>query len=218
MLSDLLQKAGDEEALARDLVATAATTAPSTPIVHLVDLPEDVGRDEALGFERVLPGDDALATAVMSTRGIHLTLGPAEADDDRTLALHLLRPTRLDDVRLFVDGRDVGVLTAAGDATVTVRGFGADEDGVDGSDALATFLAEGDGLRVSARLPPGVRYAEVRALAWADDVGLPLTPLPTKVATAAIATASNLDLRDVFDSARDALDIVARRLGWMCRR
>jgi hypothetical protein len=75
-----------------------------------VQLPEDVGRDEPLDHTRVLPGHSALATAVSNTRGIHMALEPADSDRDDDLALHLLRPTRLDDLRLFVDGRDVSAL------------------------------------------------------------------------------------------------------------
>jgi len=218
VLSDLAQKSGDDDALARALVGDAATT----PIVHLVELPEDVGPDEALDHTRVLPGETALATAVTSTRGIHVALGPADRDRDHDLALHLLRPTRLDDLRLFVDGRDVSALLegdSGGDpidgATLLVRPFVADVDAPRRQDTLPVFLIEGDGLRLAARLPAGTRRAELRALAWADEIRLPLTPLPPKMAPAAIATATNLDLRDLFAGAPDALDVVARRFGFV---
>jgi hypothetical protein len=187
-----------------------------------VELPDDVGPDEALDHTRVLPGETALATAVTSTRGIHVALGPADRDHDDDLALHLLRPTRLDDLHLFVDGRDVSALLAGdrgGDpidgATLLVRPFIADADAVNMQDELPVFLVEGDGLRLAARLPAGTRRAELRALAWADEIRLPLTPLPTKVASAAIATTTNLDLRDLFAGATDALEVVARRVGYV---
>lgn len=132
VLSDLVQKTGDDGALVRALVSHAATT----PIVHLVEFPEDVGRAEDLDHVRILPGETALATAVTSTRGIHVALSPADRDHDDELALHLLRPTRLDDLRLFVDGREVSALLEedrVGDrvdgSTLLVRTFNVDGGG-----------------------------------------------------------------------------------------
>jgi hypothetical protein len=232
VLSDLQQKTGADDVLARALVTDVDA---QTPVVHLVELPDDVGRAEALSAERVLPGEGHLATAVGVARGIHVVLSSTaqERDEDDAIALHLLRPTRLDDLRLFIDGREVGAnqpdnSAGAGDGDgdgdgdngvatrLIVRTFGEDAHArTSGGTRLPDFVVEGDGLRLAARLPRGARRAELRGLAWAEEVRIPVTALPSSVAAAAAGTVTNLDLRDAFLGARDVLAVIARQLGYV---
>ncbi len=177
--------------------------------LHLLRTPADLGADEHLSWERMMPmpveaGDDegdALTQAVTARGGLFVILrGNGDSiDDEGSLARSLIRPTRLDQPRLYIDGAEVSV--AANDAEIVV----VDASGSSGSaSSLPDYLVEGGGLRLSTtvhhQLENGPRRAELRGFVWGEAVRLPVSlPDANGARATVVGTVINDTLRDTLE-------------------
>jgi hypothetical protein len=184
----------------------ASPVGAQAPVVHVLELPADLGVDEELGFVRELAEDVPLVSATARHGGLFLGVSPGGEDgDELALARFVIRPTRLDRMQLFVDGvdvsNDVGV-----DPMHAGRALGWDAAGPSGDGTLPRFLLEGGGLRLAQTMPVGSRRVQFRGLLWAEPVVIDLEAAPT---AAALGTAINGVLRAHFSGADDAVTAVA---------
>ncbi|MDP2341764.1 MAG: hypothetical protein Q8O67_12470 [Deltaproteobacteria bacterium] len=195
VLSDLQLKDGDVERLPVQISAGG----PRGPLVHLVQLPDDVSgeRDFAIDFERMWATDDVMAYATERTGGIMINASEGgEPTSTRELGRHLVRPTRLDRPVVLLDGFEV----AAGDGVVSVvRAYDNVDDDDDGtSDSLPALLVEGGGLRASFLSSSRGKNVVVVGSLWATKIELPLTS--SKAGRALdVAVMANGDLEDSLD-------------------
>jgi hypothetical protein len=228
VLSDLQQR-GTDHRLAGAIHPTTTSPSPSSsPLVHVVALPADMDEGTSVSFTRSGADDDenrGEVVAVETTGGVFVRVDTQGSSDPRALARYLVRPTRLDDPQLVVDGivdappsdDDDGarawlsfVPDDAGDAgDAGVRDdFGAAEHG-----ALPAFVDEGGGLRASWRLDHPAHHATLRGSLWGTRIEVPLSSSgawPTASTAAAIAA---LDETLADDDVRAA----ARRRGFVSR-
>ena len=185
---------------------TASPAGAQAPVVHVLELPADLGVDDELGFVRELAEDVPLVSATARHGGLFLGVSPGGDDgDELALARFVIRPTRLDRMQLIIDGvdvtNDVGIgLVHAG------RALSWDEAGPSGDGKLPRFLIEGGGLRLAQTMPVGSRRVQLRGLLWAAPVVIDLDAAPT---AAALGTAINGVLRAHFSGADDAVTAVA---------
>jgi hypothetical protein len=208
VLSDL--QLGDSGSPRLISALTDTTVGHGGPVVHVLQLPADIGADEQFGFVRDLDDALPLVRAVNTRGGVLLDVfGAGDEGNEQTMARHLIHPTRLEGIQLLVDGVDIGdpVVAAAADTTIhDGRVLSWEAAGpVDGRE-LPRFLVEGGGLRLARTLPVGARRVQVRGLLWAEPVTIDFETAPTAVA---LGTAINGVLRAHFSSADDAVTAVA---------
>ena len=142
--------------LALDRVPLRGVLSEDSPLTHVVEL-----EDYAHAFSRTFTDQDDRARDVEVTGGIWVTTGPKR---DRPLALHLVRPTRIDRPLVLVRDRDVFK-----DAEVTLDGSGATQ--------LPAFLVEGQSVRLLAHhRGADIALQQPRALGfvWATPIATAL--------------------------------------------
>lgn len=152
LVSDLMTRAAlDERAWANILDGGALT--------HVVALPRDLEPDDALTWARVLQPEEP-ARAAERTGGIVAQLDAFGDEDERTLWPHLIRPTRIDAVRVQLGGEDLL------DAPIAAAG------------EIPGLLLEGQGVRVQVVLPATRsgrgQDASLTGLLWSQPFALPL--------------------------------------------
>ena len=186
VLSDLQLATAHESTLAASLVPAVADRERAVPVLHLVALPI-YPADGHLGWDRLK--DEPIVTDTERSGGVFI--GTHEGNDgdnnEYSLARYLIRPTRLDDVQLFVDGAPF--VDGDGDHDVDVYG----SDGKIRAGQWPLILDEGEGLRLSHVLPASFKHAELRARAWSTPIVLPIDSVD---ALAAAGTAINGQLRE----------------------
>ncbi len=142
------------------------------PLVHVVQLPADVddGEHVRVGFDRVFATDDVTAFAVGRTGGVLLSaFDQGDAGSVLELGRYLVRPTRLDQPVLLLDGHDIQERATTTTTHVFAGGAGTSEG------ELPLALLEGGGARVSVLLEGRAHTATVAGLLWATPVEVPLT-------------------------------------------
>lgn len=145
---------------------TLAEGMRSSPLVHGVQLPMDVVKDAALGWERVSLEDGGTDDALAFERsGGILVTADASLEDERTLAAHLIAPTRIDEPAVSVGGREVA------HNALSVRLGDDDERG----EEWPLLVHEGQGVRADLLIGAQHRgHAMVRGRLWAERVEIPL--------------------------------------------
>lgn len=201
VLSDLQLAREHEATLTSSLIPAATAGDRAVPVLHMISLPGDAGEGR-LSWHRV--SDDALARDTERRGGVFIAANEGD-DDEQALARYLIRPTRLDDVQLFVDG-----VAFAGDEGGADDLDVYDVAGVASEGAWPLLLDEGQGLRLARLLPTTTTRVELRARAWSTPIVLPIDVVD---AVAAAGTAINGQLRDEVPT--EVVEVVATRLGFV---
>ncbi len=174
VLSDLQLATGHEATLTAALMP--APSSAMEPVLHVVQLPADAD-DSGLQWQRIT--DEPVAIDTERRGGVYVRTAHDGDNDEHSLARYLVRPTRLDDLQLFVDGQPFSDDSTALDAiTVYDRAGGT-------STAWPHILGEGEGLRMAELLSMATARVELRGRAWSTPVVLPIASIDA-VATAGV--------------------------------
>jgi hypothetical protein len=196
--------ASDVEGVGRVVVLSdlmAASAAPSlavtlrpAPLVHVVQLPEDLDVGGEITWQRTLAGDAGTddVLAVERTGGIFVWGGMGD-EDERVLAPHLIAPTRIDAPEIAF-----GETPLAFDELTNELRISHEEPGQSGG--WPTLLHAGQGVRADVLVDDDARGTPVfRGLLWAEplEVSLERTHARDKRALAlAAAGALSKELED----------------------